>query len=248
MKLIDVTADNVDETGFFCLMSRKGAPGYERKLKWLKKRFSEGMKLRMLGEGARGFVEYLPGEHAWRPVEAAGYFFIHCLWVVGKSKGKGYGRKLLDACVSDAKKSGAKGVAMVTSEKVWLPRRKLLERAGFKQVDSAEPAFSLMVRKFGRAPDPAFTGDWEKKTARFGKGLTVVRTDQCPYIEDGTEILLNAARKRGLKARSVELKSAQEVRRRSPTPYGTFAVVLDRELLSYHYLTEREFIKRLESR
>lgn len=42
----------------------------------------------MLELPERGFIEYLPGEHAWRAVHADGYLFIHCLWVVGKSKGK----------------------------------------------------------------------------------------------------------------------------------------------------------------
>jgi hypothetical protein len=33
------------------------------------------------------FIEYIPGEQAWRAVHADGYLLIHCLWVVGKSKG-----------------------------------------------------------------------------------------------------------------------------------------------------------------
>lgn len=85
--LVHVTAENVDKTGFFCKMSGKKTPGYQRKLAWLKQRFAEGLDIRMLGEGERGFIETIPGEHAWRAINAEGYLVIHCLWVVGHSKG-----------------------------------------------------------------------------------------------------------------------------------------------------------------
>jgi hypothetical protein len=46
MKIIDVTADNVEERGFFCLMSRRKSTGYQRKLKWLRARFDEGLQIK----------------------------------------------------------------------------------------------------------------------------------------------------------------------------------------------------------
>ena len=90
MKIIDVDQQNVTETGFFCKMSQRKSAGYRRKLAWLEARFAEGLRIKLLdlSQGGRGFIEYIPGEYAWRPVEAAGYLFIHCLWVVGKSKKK----------------------------------------------------------------------------------------------------------------------------------------------------------------
>jgi hypothetical protein len=89
-EIITVTAQNIETTGFFCYMSKKKSEGYGRKLKWLKDRFNEGMRIKLLKLPERGFIEYIPGEHAWRAVHADGYLFIHCLWVVGKSKGKGF--------------------------------------------------------------------------------------------------------------------------------------------------------------
>jgi hypothetical protein len=46
MKIIDVTADNVEERDFFCLMSRRKSTGYQRKLKWLRARFDEGLQIK----------------------------------------------------------------------------------------------------------------------------------------------------------------------------------------------------------
>lgn len=236
MEIIDVGPDNVERTGFFCKMSQPKSAGYRRKLAWLEKRFTEGLAIKMLdlSAGGRGFVEYIPGEYAWRPVEAAGYTFIHCLWVVGKSKGKGYAGRLLDACVADARRVGSKGVAMLTSEGNWLLARRFLAAHGFEAV-AEEPPFTLMVRKLGRAASPMLPRDWPARAARFGAGLTVVRTDQCPYLDDATETAISEAGRLGIPARVVELTSAAEVRARAPTPYGVFAVVRDGELVTHHY-------------
>jgi hypothetical protein len=38
--LIDINAQNVEETGFFCYMSKPKSEGYQRKLHWLQARFS----------------------------------------------------------------------------------------------------------------------------------------------------------------------------------------------------------------
>lgn len=88
MDLIDITKENVVDKGFFCKMNAKKEPGYRQKLQWLESRFSEGLRLKLLdlSQGGRGFIEYIPGEYAWRAVKAGNYMVIHCLWVVGKSK------------------------------------------------------------------------------------------------------------------------------------------------------------------
>jgi ribosomal protein S18 acetylase RimI-like enzyme len=250
MKIIDVTAENVDETGFFCLMSRRTSDGYQRKLKWLKARFEEGLRIKMLdlSDGGRGFIEYIPGEYAWRPVEASGYLFIHCLWVVGKSKGNGYAKLLLRECLADARRCGAKGVAMVTSEGNWLVGKKLLLRRGFKSVDLAPSGYELLATDFGPAPPPLFPTDWDRRAARFGKGLTIVRTDQCPYLDDAVNTAFEVARDRGIPANVVELTSARDIRERSPSPYGVFTIVLDGEVLSHSYQPKKKLNEILGAR
>ncbi|UCE07082.1 MAG: GNAT family N-acetyltransferase, partial [bacterium] len=65
-KIIDVNSDNVEQTGFFCYMSKRKTEGFQRKLNWLKARFAEGMRIKMFDLPERGFIEYIPGEYAWR--------------------------------------------------------------------------------------------------------------------------------------------------------------------------------------
>jgi GNAT superfamily N-acetyltransferase len=245
-KLIDITAENIAETGFFCYMSKPKAEGYQRKLNWLKARFIEGMRIKMYELPQRGFIEYIPGEYAWRTVDAKGYMFIHCLWVVGKSKGQGLGGRLLEECIRDARDAGMHGVAMLTSEGNWLAGKELLLQHGFKPVAQAPPAFNLMVMQFDNAPPPALLNNWEKKAEQFAQGLTVFRSDQCPYIDDAVKTVLETAKTLSIESRIVELKTCEDVRNLSPSPYGVFSIVYNGKLLSYHHLLEKELLKRLE--
>jgi GNAT superfamily N-acetyltransferase len=248
VELIGVTQANVAETGFFCYMSKRKSEGFRRKLGWLRARFDEGMKIKMLKLPERGFIEFIPGEFAWRAVNRAEkYMFIHCLWVVGRSKGKGFGARLLDECIRDAKKAKMAGVAMVTSEGTWLAGKELLLKQGFRPVAEAPPSFTLMVKTFKAAPLPSFPQDWKARAKRFGRGLTVLRSDQCPYLEDATNTLLEAAAEKGIRSRAVELTSAAEAKRLSPSPYGVFNVVLDGRLLSYRHLLKDEFFQMLKT-
>lgn len=242
IKIIDVTSDNVEKTGFFCFMSKRKSEGFQRKLNWLKARFTEGMKIKMLELPERGFIEYIPGEYTWRAVNASGYMFIHCLWVVGKSRGKGYAGVLLNECINDAKKAGLKGVAMVTSERVWLVGKEIFRKYGFESVEEVD-SFNLMVLKFDDSPSPTFSGNWEQKASRFGAGLTVICSNQCPYIPDATNTIRDFAREQQIPFQVQTLHSCQEVRDLAPSPYGIFSIVHNGQLLAYHYLLPKDLQK-----
>lgn len=251
MNIIEVNKSNVKSAGFFCKMSQKKSSGYLNKMEWIQSRFDEGMKIKMLDlkQGGRGFIEYIPGEYAWRAVEADDYMFIHCLWVVGSSKGKGYAKLLIDECVNDAASAGKKGVAVLASEGNWLAKKDIFLKYGFETAASVShqeyPPFDLLVKKFKKAKNPLMPSDWEERAAKFGKGLTVIRTDQCPYHEDAVKYVKEAAVKKGIKFTEVKLGSREELFERAPSPYGVFSILLNGRLLSYHYLLPKELEKML---
>ena len=118
IEIVTVDASNVDARGFFCYKSKLNAPGYGNKLKWLRKQFAAGLKIMMLYENGRsvGFIEYVPWEHSWRVVEAPNCLVVHCLWVVGRGKKKGYGSQLIQACLEDARRQRKQGVVMIGSK------------------------------------------------------------------------------------------------------------------------------------
>jgi len=254
-----VDAGNINEIGFFCYMSKRKEPGYKQKRDWLEARFAEGMKIKILHEnGGRdvAFIEYIPGEYAWRAVNAPGYMVIHCLWVVGKGKGKGYGNRLIKECLDDARTQKMRGVAMVTSDRVWLAGKDIFANNGFTEVDQAPPSFQLMAARFGSDPSTAlrtsseacFPKNGDSRARAFGPGLTVIRTAQCPYIENGTKDILAFAKERGLRTQVVEFKTAGEVHERSPSAYGVFGIVLDGSFFAYHYLLQKDFDKLMLER
>jgi ribosomal protein S18 acetylase RimI-like enzyme len=248
VKIVTVDATNVEEEGFFCYKSKPKSEGYRRKLDWLRARFAEGLRIRILYQGRRsvGFIETMPGEAAWRAVRAPGYTVIHCLWVVGQGKGRGYGTRLLNACVEEARAAGRHGIAVVTSSGVWLAKSKLFLRNGFQVVDRAPPSFELLVSRFDETPPPAFPTDWAERQRSYGPGLTVVYSDQCPYTPDAVRLALEAASRRSIPARALQLTSGREVQERSPSAYGVFGIVYEGRLLSYHYIGDKEFAKLLQ--
>jgi hypothetical protein len=166
--------------------------------------------------------------------------------VAGQSKGKGYGGLLLNECVQDAKKSGMKGVAAVASEGNWLVGRHFLLKHGFESVDQY-PSFTLTVKKFGAFPSPSLVRDFEERLTRCGKDFTIMRSDQCPYVDAAVKAALDACEELGIRGRVVELRSSEDVRRLSLSPYGVFGMVYHGQLVSYHSLAKKELINSLRS-
>jgi L-amino acid N-acyltransferase YncA len=243
---IDVS--NVDRYGFFCYKSKPKTAGYRQKREWLEGSLAEGLRLKIIYEGTRsaGFIEYAPGESTWRVVQAAGYMVIHCMWVVGSGKDKGYGARLLEQVISEAQSKGMYGVAVVSSDSTWLAKKGFFVHHGFEVADKAPPSFELLVKRFGQGLMPSFPQDWESRLKRIPKGLVVYHSGQCPYHTMFVSSLGNAASQMGIAIQMVELKTSWEARSLSPSAYGVFGVVYDGQLLSYRPMGGKTLRQMLE--
>ena len=114
MHYIRITKENIDKEHICCAMS--GKKQYREKKEWLKQRFEEGLVFYRSAERGKCFIEYIPAENAWVPIDADGYIYINCLWVSGSMKGHGYSNDLLNECIRDAKEQEKKGVCILSSE------------------------------------------------------------------------------------------------------------------------------------
>ncbi len=232
-EIVDTTADNIGGCGI-CGRKPGRTEGDRRKCDWLKKCYAEGLRYNVLRSrkfGDVGVIEYAPGSHAWRPVEAEGYLVIHCLMVIRKHLGKGLGTLLLDSCLRDAKKSKCLGVAVVTSSDSFMAGNGLFLKAGFVSVDSFPP-FELLVKKFKKAaPDPNFIVERERALKKYEKGLTILAADQCPMIPKCVNDIAEASRALGLKPKVVRVTSAKQSRE-LPTPYGVFSIIYDGKVIA----------------
>ncbi len=243
IKIMSVNQGNIEEYVPTCFLNPKNE-GYQIKLKWLKKRFSEGLKIKLLYlEKERkciGFIEYIPGEYAWRAVDAKGYMFIHCIWISpNKYKRKGYGSLLIKECIKDARRLGKYGIAVVTSEGPFMAGKALFLKNGFRSIASAKPSFELMIKTLKKGSLPKLK-DWEKQLSKY-KGLNFIYANQCPWVARSIKELSEIAKKKGLKAKIIELKSAKEIQN-APSVYGTFNLVYNGKLLVDHYISSTRFL------
>ena len=132
MNYIRVTKENIDKEHICCAMSGKQSLA---KKEWMKQRFDEGLVFYRSEERGKCFIEYIPAENAWVPIEADGWFYINCLWVSGSMKGHGYSNDLLEECIRDAKMQGRKGICILCAEgrkREFLADPKFLNHKGFK--------------------------------------------------------------------------------------------------------------------
>jgi ribosomal protein S18 acetylase RimI-like enzyme len=230
VEIVTLTESDLGKVQMFCGHSLTYRRGYNAKMEWMQARLREGMRYTLLktnGHNA-GMVEAVPGEYAWRGIEAKGYLFIHCFWVIGQNRGHGYGRQLLQACLEDAR--GTYGVAVVVSKTHWLPTPKLFLKNGFELADQAAPSFDLLVRRFDpAAPLPRF----KQPVQKAPPGVTIYHSDQCPYTQNVLDIAVQTGRQLNIPVNVIHVDSAR-IAQESPCVYGTLAYFYNGELLTYH--------------
>lgn len=241
-EIIDTNAWNISACGF-CGYKTEGSEGHRRKAKWLKERYAEGLRFKVMRSqdfGDIGMIEYALGNQTWRPVEAEGYLVIHCLMVNGKHKGKGLGAHLLKSCLKDAKKSNCHGVAVVASSDSFLAGSDFFIRAGFISVDRIPP-YELLVKKLQKAaPDPHFVVEKTRFLAKYKKGLTILAADQCPMIPKWVDEIAEASRTLGLEPNVIRIENAK-ASRELPTPYGMFSIIYNGKLIANRPVSARRF-------
>jgi len=245
IEMIELDEENLEDKGCFCLRSKPNSKGYINKNEWLMGKFNEGLKYIKIMENSKqaGFIEYTPIEYSSRVVYGENYLVIHCLWV--HITGKGYASKLINKCIQDAKEQNKDGVIVITNpDTSWTPSKDVFIKNNFIKVDHAPYGFELLVNKFGDSPDPFFPNDWDERLKPF-KDLTILRTQQCPYVDISTDNVVKAANKLGINAEIIDIKNREELLRLSPTPYGIYGVIYKNKLISYHRLTVHSAMKRL---
>ncbi len=241
MKIINVTPENAEEHSFFCIKNTK-EPGFHAKLDWLTLRQKEGLKLKVIyaNDGKQvGFIEYIPAEYAWRPVEANGWFFIHCIMVYpNKYRHTGTASELINEAIRDAKKTDKIGVCTMTSQGPWMATKKIFTNMGFEKADS-RGRFELMALRLKQSSLSPQIIDWESKLFKF-EGWHLLYADQCPWHEKGVKALIKSASDKGVKLKVKKIKSSKEAKQ-MPSGFGVFALVHDGILLEDHYISKRRF-------
>ena len=250
MELIKVTNDNLEQEHICCAISNNKDFQVISKKNWLKDRFGEGLVFLKGNVRGKCFIEYIPAEFAWTPIEANGSMFIDCLWVSGQFKGCGYSNLLLGECIKDSKAKGKKGLVVLSSKKKrgFLADSKYMEYKGFETVDAAHPYFELMYLPFGRTAEKPYFKESVKRVKHedMRNGFTLYYTNQCPFTAKYVPILEELAKKRNIEFQTVHIQT-RETAQNAPTPFTTFSLFYNGEFITHEILSEKKFEKILNS-
>lgn len=251
MEIISVTKENLENEHICCAIANNKDCQVIAKKGWLEQRFEEGLVFLKGNVRGKCFIEYIPAEYAWSPIEADGYHYIDCLWVSGKFKGQGYSNRLLEECIEDSKRKGKKGIVILSSKKKmgYLSDHKYLIHKGFQVVDTVEPYFELMCMSFdenGSQPQfKSFLKDSNKNVSK--DGFVIYYTSQCPFTAKYVPILKQVADNKKAKLQLVHLETTKEARN-APVPFTTFSLFYNGEFLTHEIISEKKFEKILESK
>ena len=249
MELIKLTHENIEKEHICCAISSNKDIQVISKKKWLKDRLDEGLVFLKGNVRGKCFIEYIPAEYAWAPIKADGYMYIDCLWVSGQFKGHGYSNLLLDACIEDSKAKGKNGLVILSSKKKmgFLSDPKYMRYKGFQTVDTAEPYFELLALPFEEgAVLPRFR-DTVGGHEGMPEGFVLYYTNQCPFTAKYVPILEEMAKARNAVFQSIHIQT-REGARECPSPFTTFSLFYDGQLVTHEILSEKKFDKILASK
>lgn len=241
MNYVRITKDNIDREHICCAMSNKQS---NVKKEWLKQRFEEGLVFYRSEERGKCFIEYIPAEYAWVPIEAEGYLYINCLWIAGSMKGHGYSNDLLEECIRDAKEQGRKGLCILSSEKrkrEFLADPKYLAYKGFSVADTSDCGITLMYLPFDQGTNPPRFKDCARHPKTEIPGFVVYYTDQCPFTYYWVPRVEEAAREHNIPFRAIHITD-REAAQNVPAPVTTYALFRDGQFVTQAIQSDKKFL------
>ncbi len=244
MEYIRVTNDNLEKEHICCAISNNKDVQVSSKKAWLADRFDEGLVFLKSAERGKCFIEYIPAENAWVPINADGYMYIDCLWVSGSFKGHGYGAELLDACIEDSKEKGKKGLCILAAakKKPFLADPKFLKYKGFTVCDEADNGIQLWFLPFGEEAEMPKFKECAKHPHIEERGYVLYYTSQCPFNAKYVPVLEQTARENDIPFHAVHIANREEAQK-APTPITNYALFHDGEYITNEQMNDIKFLK-----
>jgi len=248
MEIIKLTDKNIQDEHICCAISdKKCRDGYEKKKEWLKTEFKNGYTFRKLDVRGKVFIEYVPIESSWLPLEGKNFMVINCFWVSGQFKGKGNGKKLLQECINDAKNMD--GIIAISSDKKqpFMTDPKFLKYQGFEIIDKAPPYFKLWGLKTNKnAEFPRILETAKLGTCPDKNGITAYYSNSCPFTDFYTNQLLREYAKKKNVPLTINHIRNQDDGQKMPIPWIINSVFYKGELVTLEMKAERHLDKIIE--
>lgn len=243
MEYIRVTKENIDKEHICCAISSNKDVQVISKKDWLRDRFDDGLVFLKSVERGKCFIEYIPTENAWNPIDANDYMYIDCLWVAGSFKGHGYSSELLEYCINDSKEKGKKGLCILCAnkKKPFLADPKFLKYKGFQVCDEADNGVELWYLPFDDINEKPRFKECAKHVSINEKGYVLYYTSQCPFNAKYVPMLEDIAKEHDVPFKVIHITSKQEAQS-VPTPITTYALFYDGEYLTNEQMNVNKFL------
>ena len=244
MEYIRVTKENLEKEHICCAISNNKDVQVSSKKAWLSDRFDDGLVFLKSVERGKCFIEYIPAEYAWNPIDAEGYMYIDCLWVSGSFKGHGYSNDLLASCIEDSKAKGKKGLCILCAakKKPFLADPKFLKYKGFAVCDESDNGIQLWYLPFAADSEPPRFKECAKHPHVDEEGYVLYYTSQCPFNAKYVPIVERTANEHNIPFRAVHIESREEAQN-APTPVTTYALFFNGQYLTNEQMNDKRFLK-----
>ena len=244
MEYIKVTKENMEKEHICCAISNNKDVQVSSKKAWLMDRFDDGLVFLKSIERGKCFIEYIPAENAWIPIDAEGYVYIDCLWVSGALKGHGYANDLLEACIKDSKEKGKKGLCILgtAKKKPYLADPKFLKYKGFTVCDETNNGIQLWYLPFFIDVEKPKFMECAKHPHVNEIGYVLYYTNQCPFNAKYVPIVEKTAKENNIPFSVIHITSKEQARN-VPSPITTYALFYDGQYLTNEIMNEKKFLK-----
>lgn len=249
MEYIKVTKENLEKEHICCAISNNNDVQVASKKAWLYDRFDDGLVFLKSVERGKCFIEYIPAENAWNPIDADGYMYIDCLWVSGSLKGHGYSNDLLGTCINDSREKGKKGLCILSSEKKkpFLADPKFLKYKSFSVADEADNGIQLWHLSFSPTSEPPKFKECAKHPHINDGGYVLYYTNQCPFNAKYVPIVNEAAKANSIPFKAIKIETKADAQS-APTPITTYALFYNGEYVTNEQMNDTKFLKLVSDR
>lgn len=143
------------------------------------------------------------------------------------------------------------GLVFLSSKKKmgFLSDPKYMKYKGFEMIDSTNPYFELLYLPFNeRNEKPRFKAHLkETRKNDVKKGFTLYYTNQCPFTTKYVPVLKKIAENRNVESQVNQIITKEQAQN-APTPFTTFSLFYNDELVTHEILSEKKFDKILTSK
>ncbi len=119
-----------------------------------------------------------------------------------------------------------------------------MRHKGFVTADTAEPYFELLYLPFMEGAERPRFRDTAREHDAMPQGFVLYYTNQCPFTAKYVPVLERMAKERNAVFQAVHIQTKEEARNAS-SPFTTFSLFYDGQLVTHEILSEKKFDKIL---